>query len=231
VGEFRDLLEAAAKRYPTKRAFARAIGITAGRLSRVLGGEHSFDVGNCLTLAKLTGESPSRVLRVAGKSDIADAIEALYGPGAVTVSPKERQILDVWNALTERARQGLSLTMSELSRARDAPIQHTSVSPERTTESVIAGSPSKRATPVPKRDGPDLADAEKDPVVPHAQTDPVSAPIGHSLRARVMREVGALEHQQALDAAARAARAPGQPAPVPRRKKARRRVRDRKHGR
>jgi hypothetical protein len=83
----------------------------------VLGGEHSLDVGNCLTLAKATGESPSRVLRVAGKGDIAAAIEELYGPGATSVSPKEREILDVWNALTQRAREGLFLTMRELPRA------------------------------------------------------------------------------------------------------------------
>lgn len=116
VSEFRDLLEEAARGYPTKKAFARAIGITPGRLSRVLGGEHSLDVANCLTLARLTGESPSRVLRVAGKGDIADAIEALYGPTAKSVSPKERELLDVWNALTPRARDGLRLTMAELSR-------------------------------------------------------------------------------------------------------------------
>lgn len=117
MGEFRDLLEAAAKAYPTKKAFAGAIGISPGRLSRVLGGEHSLDVGNCLTLAKLTGDSPSRVLRVAGKGDIADAIEGLYGPAAPSMSPKERELLDVWNALTPRAREGLRLTMSELPRS------------------------------------------------------------------------------------------------------------------
>ena len=116
MSEFRDLLEAAAKAYPTKKAFAKAIGITPGRLSRVLGGEHSLDVGNCLTLAKLTGEPPSRVLRVAGKGDIADSIEALYGPSAKIVSPKERAVLDLWNALTQRAREGLLLTMTELPR-------------------------------------------------------------------------------------------------------------------
>lgn len=124
MSEFRDLLEAAAKAYPTKKAFARAIGITPGRLSRVLGGEHSLDVGNCLTLARLTGESPSRVLRVAGKVDIAEAIEAVYGPSAKSVSPKEREILEIWNALTQRAREGLWLTMSELPRAATKRSEH-----------------------------------------------------------------------------------------------------------
>jgi len=102
-------LEAAAKGFPSKKAFARALGITAGRLSRVLGGEHSLDVANCLTLARLTGESPSLVLRVAGKGDIADAIEALYGPSAISVSPKDRGVLETWNALSPRAREGLWL--------------------------------------------------------------------------------------------------------------------------
>lgn len=119
VGEFQELLEGAARRYRTKGDLARALGITPGRLSRVLGGEHSLDVGKCLTLAKLTGESPSRVLRVAGKGQIADAIEDLYGPGATPVSPKERELLDVWSALTQRAREGLLQTMSELPHGLD----------------------------------------------------------------------------------------------------------------
>jgi transcriptional regulator with XRE-family HTH domain len=123
VSEFRDLLEAAAKGYPTKREFARAIGITPGRLSRVLGGEHSLDVPNCLTLARLMGEAPSRVLRAAGKGEIADAIEELYGPSAPSVSPKEREILNLWNALTPRAREGLRLTMQELPRSQAKPEQ------------------------------------------------------------------------------------------------------------
>jgi hypothetical protein len=123
VGEFRQLLESAARLYPTKREFAEAIGITPGRLSRVLGGEHSFDVGNCLTLAKLTGQSPSHVLRVAGKGAIADAIEELYGPPAVSVSPKERQLIDTWNSLSDRAREGLWLTISALTNQEAEPVR------------------------------------------------------------------------------------------------------------
>jgi transcriptional regulator with XRE-family HTH domain len=114
VGEFRDLLETAAKKYPTKKEFAKAIGITPGRLSRVLGGEHSLDVGNCLTLAKLTGESPSRVLRVAGKGEIADAIETLYGPAAPSISPRDREVLRVWNNLSPRAQENLRVIMVDL---------------------------------------------------------------------------------------------------------------------
>jgi hypothetical protein len=42
----------------------------------------------------------------------AEAIESLYGPGATAISPKERELLDAWNALTQRAREGLRVTMS-----------------------------------------------------------------------------------------------------------------------
>lgn len=118
VSEFREFLEAAARRYETKDAFAKALGITPGRLSRVLGGEHSLDVLNCLKLAKLTGESPSRVLRVAGKSAIADLIEGLYGPSAPALSPSQRELLDEWDTLSQRSRESLRILMRELPHER-----------------------------------------------------------------------------------------------------------------
>jgi transcriptional regulator with XRE-family HTH domain len=107
VSEFRDLLETAARRFPTKHAFARALGITPGRLSRVLGGEHSLDVLNCLKLAKLTGLSASEVLRVAGKGDIADLLEDLYGHARPAIPPSIRVIVEQVESLPPRARNAL----------------------------------------------------------------------------------------------------------------------------
>jgi hypothetical protein len=80
----------------------------------VLGGEHSLDVLNCLKLAAMTGESPTRILRIAGKGEIADLTERLYGPGRATVSPAERELLDDWQALPQRSRDSLRALMVEL---------------------------------------------------------------------------------------------------------------------
>jgi hypothetical protein len=77
LNDFREILERAAKRFQSKQAFARAVGLTPSRFSRVLRGE-SMEVVNCLKVAKLAGEAPSRVLRAAGKGEIADLIEELY---------------------------------------------------------------------------------------------------------------------------------------------------------
>jgi plasmid maintenance system antidote protein VapI len=116
VSNFQDLLADAATQFSSKQAFAAAIGITPSRFSRVLAGIYKLNVRNCLRLAKATGRSPSLILRAAGKSEIADLIEAQYGASAITVTPKEREVLNVWNALTQRAREGLWLTMTELPR-------------------------------------------------------------------------------------------------------------------
>lgn len=126
LSEFRDLLEAAAKRFPTKHAFARELGITPGRLSRVLGGEHSLDVLNCLKLAKMTGESASHVLRVAGKGEIAELLESLYGRTAPALNPGERDLLDAWGALTQRARDSLKVILRDLApKEREKPKRKT----------------------------------------------------------------------------------------------------------
>ena len=124
VSDFGDFLADLATQFPSKQAFAEAIGITPSRFSRVLAGTYTLNVLNCLRLAHAAGRSPSVVLRAAGKSAIADLIEALYGPSATTTSPNEREILDLWQALTPRAREALRLTMSELPRRTTKPPQH-----------------------------------------------------------------------------------------------------------
>lgn len=114
LSEFRDLLEAAATKFPSKQAFAKAIGVTPSRFSRVLSGNYALNVLNCLRLAKLTGDSASRVLRVAGKNEIADLMEELYGRTAPALSPSDRELLDRWNALTPRARESLRGILGDL---------------------------------------------------------------------------------------------------------------------
>jgi transcriptional regulator with XRE-family HTH domain len=85
VRKFGELLEGVLPRFPTKQAFAKEIGISPSRFSRLLAGRErpgdSLNVLHCLKLAKATGLPPSDVLRTAGKDKIkiADLIESLYG--------------------------------------------------------------------------------------------------------------------------------------------------------
>jgi transcriptional regulator with XRE-family HTH domain len=83
--EFRQLLEELVTQYGgAKKDLAEAIGVTPSTLSHFLRSRapHAPSVEVCLRLATVTGTSASRILRAAGKGDVADVIEDLYGPAA-----------------------------------------------------------------------------------------------------------------------------------------------------
>jgi plasmid maintenance system antidote protein VapI len=102
VSDFTDFLASAARKFKTKQEFAAAVGITAGRFSRLLRGEFSMEVVNCLRLAKVSGESPAKVLRLAGKSEIVDLIDELYARQPLTQA--QRELIEVWDAIPAEAR-------------------------------------------------------------------------------------------------------------------------------
>jgi hypothetical protein len=106
VTEFVEMLNRISERFPTRTAFAKALGINASRLSRALNdvGERPFNVKNCLRLAKVSGESPAEVLRAAGKADIAELIESLYGPEKTVTDPVVVSLLAKWDHLTNDER-------------------------------------------------------------------------------------------------------------------------------
>jgi len=76
---FAALLMRLSLKYPTRKAFARAVGVNPTRLSRAINGDPvMFNVLHCLRLARVTGEPPGVVLRAAGKHEIADLLDELY---------------------------------------------------------------------------------------------------------------------------------------------------------
>jgi hypothetical protein len=77
--EFAELLNRAVPRFTSKKAMAKAIGLSPTRLSHALkGGEYPFNVENCLRLADVADIPPREVLRAAGKAEIADLLDRLY---------------------------------------------------------------------------------------------------------------------------------------------------------
>lgn len=106
---FRTLLRRLKRHYPSTRAFAEALGVDASHLSRAMGVKgQPFDVRGCLRLARVTGASPGEVLRAAGKIDIAELIEALYGAPAQQLTPEQQQLLAALDGITDPAvRQSL----------------------------------------------------------------------------------------------------------------------------
>jgi hypothetical protein len=87
LSEFGQLLTSLVRRYGTREALGQQIGMSGSRVGRAIDGQYTFNVKNCLKLARATGESPSGILRAAGKHDIADLLQHLFGPeslGAAT---------------------------------------------------------------------------------------------------------------------------------------------------
>jgi hypothetical protein len=113
---FSALLRRCRKSFPTVRAFADALDVEPSHLSRAMGaGAQPFDVRGCLRLAKITGENPGLVLRSAGKADIAELIEQLYGPpAAVRLTPEEQQLLEAFQAIADPS---VRRSMLEVARA------------------------------------------------------------------------------------------------------------------
>lgn len=90
--------------YPSIRAMADAIDMDHSYLSRAMQTHgQPFNVKGCLVLARGTGVHPSEVLRAAGKGEIADLIEALYGPGHEGLSPDQQELLDAFAGITDHA--------------------------------------------------------------------------------------------------------------------------------
>jgi hypothetical protein len=115
-----------ATRYRTKAAFARAVGRDYHVFLRGVK-KGSFRIDRLLSLAQITSTHPSLVLRLAGKGDLADQIEALYGPSDLTLD--ERRHLDRWRHLgrlrprmQERADAVIDELIALVEAERDAPV-------------------------------------------------------------------------------------------------------------
>lgn len=113
---FKALLNRLSSGFASRDAFAKALGINSSRLSRAMNtGDFPFNVSNCLRLAKISGESPTAILRAAGKGDVADLIEALYGKDRTRLlTPSERELLDAWHRMSPRAQEALQSIIDDL---------------------------------------------------------------------------------------------------------------------
>lgn len=81
-------------RYRTAHALASAIAMTESAFSRAVRTEGTLADGNCIKLARLTGELPSTVLQKAGRpQDVIDAAVRLEGK---TLSGREKELLKLW---------------------------------------------------------------------------------------------------------------------------------------
>jgi hypothetical protein len=114
---FKDFIERWIDRYGTAQALADAIDMSLSAFSRGVRNAGTLGVESLLRLAEQTGEDPSKVLRIAGKGDVARLIEQLYGRHSQFIRPsrKERDFLALWNALGTDAQKPLMALIDRLS--------------------------------------------------------------------------------------------------------------------
>lgn len=93
MSTFSKFIDGLIERYGTSHAVAELIGMSASAFSRGTHNEATLSVDNLLKLAEGTGESPTEVLRLAGKGELADRIERLYGPPRAPLSAQARALL------------------------------------------------------------------------------------------------------------------------------------------
>ena len=98
------------ERFGTQTALANAIGLQLTPFTRGVA-VGTFNVMNLLRLARAAEASPSMVLRLAGKGQEADLIEELYGSGRDALTASQREVVALWDQITEERRAPLLFTM------------------------------------------------------------------------------------------------------------------------
>jgi plasmid maintenance system antidote protein VapI len=96
--DFRNYIDDLVGRTRTATALADQIGMTLSAFSRAVNVEGTFSIENCIRLAQVSGDHPSVVLRLAGKDEMADMLDTLYGADT-KLSRREREALDTWRKL------------------------------------------------------------------------------------------------------------------------------------
>lgn len=110
--DFPKYLREIAESFPSKAALAEAIGIQPSRLSHALKGtgSYTFNVENCLRLAKAANRPAGEVLRAAGKADVAELLEFLFPDAAAPpITAEQRRVIEDFESLTEQERSALRL--------------------------------------------------------------------------------------------------------------------------
>lgn len=104
-----------------QKDLAAAIGIGPSRLSHALkgAGGYTFNVENCLRLAKIANRPATEVLRAAGKDDVADLLEFLFPKaGQPAVTGEDHRLLTRIKKLDENDRVLLEQMVTNMERHR-----------------------------------------------------------------------------------------------------------------
>lgn len=119
VSDLQKLLTDLAKQFGTKTALAERLGLSLERLIKVMKDpKESLGVLNCLKLAQVSGLPPSQILIMAGKKDVADLLDSVYGRTAERPTNPEALATQWWPEMTPKAKDALRTLLDELATER-----------------------------------------------------------------------------------------------------------------
>lgn len=101
MSDFQKFIARLIREHGTATAIADGIEMSLSAFSRLVRNEDTLGVHSCLLLAEFSGESPSKILALAGKGDTAALIERLYGDQHQSLSALDRALVDL-DAETKR---------------------------------------------------------------------------------------------------------------------------------
>lgn len=93
--------------FGTQDAVGKQIGVHASRVSRAMRGEFSFEVLNCLRLAKALRMPVPEVLQAAGKGAELSLLEEFYGKPRRVITNEEWALLDTLRELQAHRREAV----------------------------------------------------------------------------------------------------------------------------
>jgi hypothetical protein len=115
VTELQTVLTSLLARFGTKTALAKSLGMTLERLVKVMNDpKESLGVANCLRLSKVSGLPPGQILRMAGKGEIADLLDVLYGRTPPKGTDRDELVTQWWPSLSPKAKEALTTLLDEI---------------------------------------------------------------------------------------------------------------------
>lgn len=118
--ELPKLLRQILDSFPTIQALAAVIGVSPSRLGRAMKGQDSLNVLSCLRLAQGANVDAGTILRAAGKTEIADLLERLYGQTSPTLPAQDGPAFAKFQSLTPAKRRTVEQLLTQLA-VREKP--------------------------------------------------------------------------------------------------------------
>lgn len=114
--EFVTYINEWVREYGTRRSLAARLGLTASAFSRGIIREQTFGVETLLRFIIETGEPAGKVLRLAGKGELAELMERVYqNDGSHVTRAAHRELLATWNAMAADDQAAVLKIMRKLS--------------------------------------------------------------------------------------------------------------------